>query len=84
MAITPGDGNRNAHRNRRTWIENRSRQCFPLQLSPYGRQMSIENTVSNTFDLRSSIVLTFSIAALPVWLCIHKNGTKTIRMQTFN
>ena len=27
------------------------------------RQMVIENTVSNYFDLRSSIVLTFSIAA---------------------
>ena len=31
-----------------------------------GRQMAIKNSVSNDFDLRSSIVLTFSIAAYPV------------------
>ena len=31
-----------------------------------GRQMAIENPVSNYFDLRSSIVLMFSIAAYPV------------------
>ena len=29
----------------------------------FGRQMAIENAVSNDFDLRLSIVLTFSIAA---------------------
>ena len=29
--------------------------------------MAIENPVSNDFDLHSSIELTFSIAAYPVW-----------------
>ena len=36
-------------------------------LSPVGRQMAIKNSVSTDFYLRSSIVLTFSIAAYPVW-----------------
>ena len=45
---------------------------FDCHLSPVGRQkMTIENSISNLFDLhvRSSIVhiLTFSIAAYPVW-----------------
>ena len=35
---------------------------FDCHLSPIGRQMAIENSVSNDFYLRSSIVLTFSIA----------------------
>ena len=38
---------------------------FDCHLSPV-RQMAIENSFSNDFDLRSSIVLTFSIAAYPV------------------
>ena len=42
---------------------------FDCHLSPVGRQMTIENSVSNYFGLRSSIVWTFSIAAYPV--CIH-------------
>ena len=43
---------------------------FDCHLSPMWRQMTIENSVSNDFDLRScsSIVLAFSIAAYPVWL----------------
>ena len=40
---------------------------FDCQLSPVGRQMAIGNSVSNDFDLRSSVVLTFSIANYPVW-----------------
>ena len=32
-----------------------------------GRQMAIENAVANFSDLHSSIVLTFSTAAYPVW-----------------
>ena len=32
---------------------------FDCHLSPVGRQMAIENTVSIDFDLRSSIVLAF-------------------------
>ena len=32
--------------------------------------MAIVNSVSNDFYLRSSIVLTFSIAAYPVFVCI--------------
>ena len=35
---------------------------FDCQLSPVGRQMAIENSVSKDFYLHSSIVLTFSIA----------------------
>ena len=42
--------------------------AFGCHLSPVGRQMAIENSVSNNliFDLRSSIVLMFSIAAYAV------------------
>ena len=40
--------------------------AYESHLSPVGRQMAIENYVSNNFDLRSSIVLTFSIAAYPM------------------
>ena len=36
---------------------------FDCHLSPIGRQMTIENSVSNDFDQCSSIVFTFSIAA---------------------
>ena len=32
-----------------------------------GDKMAIENSVSNDFYLRSSIVFAFSIAAFPVW-----------------
>ena len=39
---------------------------FDCHLSPVGRQMTIVNSFSNDFDLRSSIVLAFSIAAYPV------------------
>ena len=35
--------------------------------------MAIENSVSKYFYLRSSIVLTFSIAVNPVWFCININ-----------
>ena len=38
-------------------------KLFNCHLSPAGRQMAIENSVSNYFDKYSSIVLTFSIAA---------------------
>ena len=39
---------------------------FDCHLSPDWRQMAIENSVSNYFYLRSSIVLTFSIATYSV------------------
>ena len=39
---------------------------FDCQWSPGGRLMAIENSVSNYFVLRSSIILTFSIATNPV------------------
>ena len=39
---------------------------FDCNLSPVRRQMAFENSVSSYCDLRSSIVLTFSIAAYPV------------------
>ena len=39
---------------------------FDCHLSPVWRQIAIENSVSNDFYLRSSIVLAFSIAAYPV------------------
>ena len=35
---------------------------FDCHLSPVGPQMAIENYVSNGFDQRLSVVLTFSIA----------------------
>ena len=44
------------------------KSVFDCHLSPVGLQMSIENSVSNDFYLRSSILLTFPIAAYPVWL----------------
>ena len=53
--------------NRRTRIKiarNNVCDCH-LNLSPVGRQMTIANSVSNDSYLRSSIVLTFSIAAYP-------------------
>ena len=34
-------------------------------MSPVGRQMAIENSVADDFDLRSSAVLTFSIVVIP-------------------
>ena len=40
---------------------------FDCHLSPVGQQMAIENPVFSDFDLCSSIVLTFSIAAYPVY-----------------
>ena len=44
-----------------------ARNCFYYcHLSPVRRQIAIENSVSNYFDLRLSIVFTFSIAAYPV------------------
>ena len=39
---------------------------FDYQMSPVGRLKAIENSVSNYFCLRLSIILTFSIAAYPV------------------
>ena len=40
---------------------------FDCHLSPVWRRMAIENLFLTIFDLRSSIVLAFSIAAYPVW-----------------
>ena len=37
---------------------------FDCYLSPGGRQMAIKNSVSGDFDLRLSIVLTFSFAGV--------------------
>ena len=37
--------------------------------------MAIKNSVSNDFDLRSSIVLTFSIAAYPAWTSLSQMST---------
>ena len=42
-------------------------RIFDCHLSPVGRQMAIEDSASNRFGLRSSIVLTFLISAYPVW-----------------
>ena len=39
---------------------------FDCHLSPVGRQMAIENCVANDFNIRSTIVLTFSITSYPV------------------
>ena len=36
---------------------------FDCQLSPVGRLMAIESSVSNYFGIRSLIILAFSIAA---------------------
>ena len=64
----------NAHRNRRTWIENRSNCNY----HPIGGKWQSKTLFLIMFYLRSSIVLTFLIATFPVWLCLHKNGTKTL------
>ena len=56
----------NALSNRRTRFKIARNSVLDSHLSPAGRQMAIENHVSTIFDLRSSIVLTFSIAAYPV------------------
>ena len=40
---------------------------FDCHLSPVGRLMAIENSVSNYFWSTLSIVLTFMISAYPVW-----------------
>ena len=40
---------------------------FSIAICRLWRQMAIENTVSIDFDLRSSIVLAFSIDANSVW-----------------
>ena len=44
----------NALNNRRNWIKSRKKQCFRLPLvarllSPLGRQMAIENSISSGF-----------------------------------
>ena len=58
---------------------------FDCHFSPVGRQMGIENYVSNYFDLRLSIVhvFTFSTAAYLVWsfslfLCLYQNCEVTV------
>ena len=46
-----------------------AKTVFSMPLSPVGRQMTIENSVSSNIDLRSSIVhvyITYSIVAYPV------------------
>ena len=49
---------------------------FHCHLSPVGRQMAIETSVSSLFlDPGSSIVLTFSISAYQVCLCIIASRT---------
>ena len=40
--------------------------------------MAIKNSVSIDFDLRSSIVLTFSIATYPVRTCTCKMGVQNL------
>ena len=57
----------NTLHNRRTWAKNARNSAFDFHLSPVGRQIAIENSVSCDFYLRSLIVLTFSIATYPVW-----------------
>ena len=52
---------------RRSEIATTTCSVFDRHLSPVGRLMAIVNYVSNYFGLRSSMVLTFSIAAYPVW-----------------
>ena len=39
--------------------------------------MAIENSVSNDFDLRSSIVLTFSIDAYLAWTSLSQMSTSS-------
>ena len=51
--ITPGDrigGNQNALNNRQTRIKNLRNIVFNCHFSPIGRQMAIENSVSNDFE----------------------------------
>ena len=55
----------NALNNRRTGIKIPRNSVF--YLPPKGRQMAIENYVSNDFYLHLSIVFTFSIATYPVY-----------------
>ena len=57
----------NAVNNRRTRPKIAINSVFDCHLSPIGLQMTIENSVSNFFDLRSSKVLTFSIATYLVY-----------------
>ena len=40
--------------------------------------MAIENSVSNDFGLRSSIVLTFSIVAYPVFGPVHEISNNVV------
>ena len=65
----------NALYNRRTRIILVRNTVFDCHLLPVGRQMAIENSLSNDFYLRSSIVLTFSFAANPVWFLEKKSKT---------
>ena len=53
---------------------------FDCHLSPLGQQMAIKSSVSNDFNLCSSIVLTFSIATYPVWI----SGKQYALLNLFN
>ena len=52
--------------------KNARNSVFDCHLSTVGRQMASENSVSSYFYLRSSIVITFSIAAYPVCKIIRE------------
>ena len=69
-------GNPKRFNNRRTRVKIAKNGVFDCHLSPIGRQMEIENLFLTIFDLRSSMVLTFSIAAYPVWVCCLENITE--------
>ena len=56
---------------------------FDCHLSPIGRQMTIKNSVSGDFYLRSSIVLTFSSAAYPVYPSFSRKPTSKIFYSIF-
>ena len=45
---------------------------FDCHLSPDWRKMAIENTGSSAFDLHSSRVLMFPIAAYPLWKMLNQ------------
>ena len=56
----------NAFNKRRTLTKIARNSVFDCHFSPVGRQIAIENSVSNYFDLRSSIVLTFFFWLPPI------------------
>ena len=83
VSMTPSTPDRRQSKTPLTIHERGSKRArnsvFDCHISPGGRQMAIENSVSDYFYLRSSIVLTFSIAAYPVW---PGNTSRNMRFPT--